>query len=180
MSVGGIDFSFPVPIATALVHAALLPFYLMVTGRFERLAERGPLRFMIACIITVIVWCASMALWGLLRPSGIGDVLAGLAVLAGAMLFYLEAWSLLTRGYTLGILLTLLKEGRPLEAHEIALRYRSGDGLSWVMRHRLGGLAGARMVRREQDQITLDPVRGVFIARLYRLCIATLGLKRTG
>ena len=177
---GGIDFSFPVPIATALAHVALFPVYLIATGRFTRLAERGPLRFLLACVLTVLVWCASMALWPRLRPSGIRDVLEGLAVLAGAMLFYLEGWSLLTRGYTLGILLTLLTEGRPMNEHEIALRYRGGDGLSWVMRHRLGGLTGAHMVRQQQDRFTLDPIRGVFIARLYRLCIATLGLKRTG
>lgn len=180
MSAGGIDFSFPLPIAIGLVHALLLPVYLAATGRFERLAERGPLRFMLACLFTVLAWFGSMAFWPMLRPSGVGDVLLELSVLASAMLFFLEVWSLLTRGFTLSILLTLLKEGRPLSADEIALRYRSGDGLSWVMRHRLGGLAGARMVRREQDQFTLDPVRGVFIARLYRLCIATLGLKRTG
>jgi len=45
--------------------------------------------------------------------------------LSGGMLIYLEFWGLMSRGYTLGILLTLLDAERPLTETEIASRYRA-------------------------------------------------------
>ncbi len=86
----------------------------------------------------------------------------------------------MTRGYTLGILLTLLNEDRPLGADEIFTAYRGGEGLGWIMRHRLGGLGAAGLLRKDGNQLILTPGRGMLVVRLYRVCIATLGLRKTG
>jgi hypothetical protein len=47
------------------------------------------------------------------------------------------------------------------------------------MRHRLGGLMSARLVRRQGDRIVLTAA-GAIIGILYRAAIAVLGLKVTG
>jgi hypothetical protein len=74
----------------------------------------------------------------------------------------------------------LLNEGCALTDSEISTRYRGGEGLQWIMRHRLGGLEGAGMIRRHGDQITLVGFPGAFVARVYGWCVAILGLGRTG
>jgi hypothetical protein len=62
---------------------------------------------------------------------------------------------------------------------ELAANYRQGEGVGWIMRHRLGGLMSARLVRRQGDRIVLTPA-GAIIGILYRAAIAVLGLKVTG
>ncbi len=100
-------------------------------------------------------------------------------ILAGALLVYLEAWALLSRGYTLGLLLTLFRGAGPMTDAALAASYRQGQGLGWIMRHRLGGLISTRLVRRQGDLIVLT-LPGAIIALLYRAAIAVLGLKVTG
>jgi len=96
------------------------------------------------------------------------------------MLFYLEVWGLLSRGYTIGVLLTLLNADHPLTETEISSQYRGGEGLDWVMRHRLGGLIAAGLVEQQGDRVALTCIRGRAVARLYEVSITVLGLRRTG
>lgn len=179
MSAGSIDLAMPPAIAIALANALLFPAWLAGTARLRALQERHALRFLVSAIVMALAWLVSMAA---LAPAGLTpmDAVVGLCVVLGALLFYLEVWALMTRGYTLGILLTLLKTGRPLSAQEIFDGYRDGDGLGWIMSHRLGGLCASGFIARSGDRLTLAPGRGVFIARLHRLCVAVLGLRRTG
>jgi hypothetical protein len=51
--------------------------------------------------------------------------------------------------------------------------------MGWIMRHRLGGLLAAGLVRRQGDRVVLTGV-GALIGILYRAAVATLGLKVTG
>lgn len=179
MSLAHIDFSMPVPIALAFASAGLFPIWLAVSARFAFLARRHALRFLVSASITLATWAIITAVIGSAFTS-FGDLVAGLCLILGALLFYLEVWGLLTRGYTLGILLTLVKAAHPMTAQEIFDGYRDGEGLSWIMRHRIGGLCATGLIERFGDRLTLTSGRGVWIARLQKLGVTVLGLKRTG
>ena len=101
-------------------------------------------------------------------------------LLGAALLFYLEVWSLLSRGYTLGLLLTLYRAGGSLDDDELARRYRGGEGLSWIMRHRLAALVQSGLVQQEDGVIRLTPALGVSVVWLYKVSTAMLGLRPKG
>lgn len=177
---GSVDFSLPGSLAAALVIGVLQPVFLWLVTRVPALAGRNPVQFLLSAVAMFVAWVVVVVAFAPLRPAGLADVLVGLFALGGAALFYLEVWGLMSRGYTLSILIALLDGDRPLDAEEIARRYRGGDGLDWIMRHRLGGLEKAGMIRTAGDRVVLAVPSGLFIARLYALCIAVLGLRKTG
>jgi hypothetical protein len=76
-------------------------------------------------------------------------------------------------------LLTLFRGKRAMTDAQLAASYRGGQGVGWIMRHRLGGLMSTGLVRRQGDRIVLTST-GAIIAMLYRAAIAVLGLKVTG
>lgn len=179
MSMGAIDFSIPPALAAAAIVTALFPLILAATQASSRLGERHAARFTASALLCLGAWLLLALILSRGSPSAV-DVVTGFCFLSGALIFYLQVWSLMTRGYTLAILLTLQKAGRPLTDDEIFAAYRGGDGLGWIMRHRLGGLIGAGLVTHEGDRLRLQDGRGVQVVRLYRLAIAVLGLRRTG
>jgi len=62
---------------------------------------------------------------------------------------------------------------------QLAASYRQGEGVGWIMRHRLGGLLSAGLVRRQGDRVVLTPT-GTIIGIVYRAAVAALALKITG
>lgn len=174
-----IDFSISGPVLLALVFGMAMPVYLYVVARVPALAGRNALQFLVTFIAMILSW--GMLVW--LNPGGavldIPSAIISLCVLGTAALFYLEVWALLSRGYTLGLLLTLFLSGKPLAENELAARYRGGDGLDWIMQHRLSGLAAAHLVTIDNGVIALTP-SGTLIANLYRLSVSILGLRKTG
>jgi hypothetical protein len=179
-TIGAIDLTMPVAVMAALCSSILQPLYLLGTKHIRFLANRHGLRFLASAVTTFIFWSGTILIVPAFAPSTWLDIIIGAAVISGLMLFYLEIWGLLTRGYTLGILLTLLRANRPLEAREISNSYRGGEGLEWIMRHRLAGLSATGLISVHDGKILLTPLRGVPIARIYAFCIAVLGLRRTG
>lgn len=174
-----IDFSISGPVLLALVLGLAMPGYLFVVARAPGLAGRNAFQFLVTFVAMILSW--GTLVW--LNPAGAGLDAAGaiisLGILGTAALFYLEVWALLSRGYTLGLLLTLFLSGKPLTENELAARYRGGDGLDWIMQHRLSGLAAAQLVTIENGVIALTP-SGTLIANLYRLSVSILGLRKTG
>src|SRR5205807_7885585 len=105
------------------------------------------------------------------QESEITEMALGFMILGAALLFYLEVWALLSRGYTLGLLLTLHRAGRPLDDSELAARYRGGAGLSWIMSHRIDGLLSAGLVSLENGQVVLSPRLGTLVATACKYAI---------
>jgi len=175
-----IDFSMPGPLLVALVLGFFLPIPLWFMTRLSSLRERNPVQFLYAVILTFGVWFLTVAFVPMFAAGGLEDWLVGGMALAGGALVYLEIWGLMSRGYTLSVIAALHEARRPLTPDEIARNYRGGDGLGWIMRHRLGGLEAAGMVTLDDDRVTLQAPGGFFVARLYRLCIQVLGLRSTG
>jgi hypothetical protein len=185
--IGHLDFAADAAVLASLLAAAIFPAVLAVLARLPGLRERNALQFLASSAIVVGFWL--MALHATARPATganlttpdltTANLATSIMILASALLIYLEVWALLSRGYTIGLLLTLFHCKQPITDAELAARYRHGEGLGWIMRHRLGGLVSARLARRQHDLVALTPA-GVIAARLYRAAIALLGLKVAG
>lgn len=172
-----LDFSISRAVFIALLIGIFLPVYLLLIVRAGFLRGRNARQFAVSFAVMMVLWLWVIATFpGKLETS---ELVLSLMVLLSAALFYLEVWAILSRGYTLGLLLTLLRSGKPLTENELAAEYRGGDGLDWIMRHRLSGLAAAKLVTISNRRIKLT-LPGVLIARLYRISIIMLGLGKTG
>ena len=175
------DFSFPIQLAYPAVVSLTFPLSLLVVTRLEWLRSRNAAQFVVAALLQIAVWVlGSLTLPNGYHPVRPSDWILAAMVVSCALLFYLEVWALLSRGYTLSMLLTLMRAKHPLSSDEIARQYRGGTGLDWVMRHRVGGLEAAGLVRTEGGFLVLTRPLGTLTAVAYRAAISVLGLRRTG
>ena len=144
--IGHLDFGAGAAVLISLLAAVLFPVVLAVLSRLPGLRDRNALQFFASSVVVVGFWAVALHAHG--GPAATGaELVTSFMILAGAFLVYLEAWALLSRGYTLGLLLTLFRGKCPMTDAELATGYRQGQGLGWIMRHRLGGLLSARLVR---------------------------------
>jgi len=176
--IGHLDFTAGPAIVAALITAALFPAVLGVLSRLPRLRARNALQFLATSVVVVAVWATALCVPAL-RASSAAELAISFMILASALIVYLEIWALLSRGYTLGLLLTLFRAKHPMTEAQLAASYRAGEGVGWIMRHRLGGLLTAGLVRRQRNRIVLTPT-GAIIGVLYRAAVAALALKTTG
>ena len=177
---GTVDFSLTGSLQAALIISAIHPLFLWLMTRIPSLKGRNPAQYLWSVIALWTSWLILILRVPSFSPEGIADVVVSLFALGGAALLYLEIWGLMSRGYTLSILIAMLDAKGPVSPDDIARRYRGGDGLDWIMRHRLGGLEAAGLIVRDGDHITLTTPSGLFVAKLYALGIAILGLRKTG
>lgn len=175
-----LDFTMPGALAASLLVSLGFPFVLLFVVRLPRLAGRNALQFLFSTIVAIAVWAIALLLVPAARPNGPAEIVLGAMALGAAILVYLEIWALLSRGYTLGLVITIHQAGRGLSAEELAQGYRRGHGLEWIMRHRLAGLEAAGLVCREADRLVLTPQRGRAVAWGCWAAIWLLGLKATG
>jgi hypothetical protein len=176
---GYLSFSLSAPIGAAILMGALQPICLWLLTLAPALRGRNASQFLLSSI-TIFT---AFILYNIFSESaGAGlDITIGMLILIGTSLLYLEAWALLSRGYTIGLLLTLLKaDSHGLTRDELSSRYRGGDGIDWIMAHRLSGLIGAGLVERKGDKLWLTAFPGLPVVQAYRIAVAILGLRRTG
>jgi hypothetical protein len=176
-----VQFSFPAELLYPVIFSLTFPITLAVVSRSRLLRGRNAAQFFVASLVHLAAWVGgSLFLPAGYTPHGASGWLISSMVVGSFLMIYLEAWALLSRGYTLAMLLALLESPSPLAADAIAARYRSGDGLEWIFRHRLAGLEAAGMIRKEGADLALTPRLGAFVVMLYRVAIAVFGLRKTG
>lgn len=176
-----IDFSIAYPTKVALITCALFPFVLMIIARIPVLEGRNALQFLLSGILTTLGWLISLGMFiqGSYSNIDASSLWISFFLYTGVMLVYLEIWALLSRGYTLGLLLTFYKSKRPLSSHQLASLYRGGEGLDWLIKHRFSGLLSANMITLQNNKVILT-MRGTIIAFLYKLSVCFFGLRVTG
>ena len=175
-----LDFSITPPLIAAFAFAALNPVWLAALARLPALRGRKPLQILLSTSLSFAGWAVFLFWLAQFEPIKGIDLLLGFMAMATATLVYLEIWALLSRGYTLSLLLALLRAESPMPPEKLAAVYRRGEGLSWVFRHRLSGLVKARLIARGNGTLVLKAPLGVLVAVAYKGCIAFLDLKRTG
>jgi hypothetical protein len=173
-----IDLALPGFVALCLGAALIFPGVLMVLARVPVLRARNAWQFALSVAVLAIA-LGVVAWWWEGSTTGTGDVVVGLMLLGSGLLVELEVWALLSRGYTLGLLLTLLNAEERLDARRLAQAYRGGAGLGWIMEHRLAGLDAARLIRAEDGMVRLT-AGGYVVGVLYRMAVRVLGLARSG
>src|SRR5262249_16551644 len=140
---GHLDFTAGPAGVASLIAAALFPAVLAVLARLSGLRDRNALQFFASGVLVFGGWVVALQLPGV-PASAAADLATALMILASALLIYLEAWALLSRGYT-------------LTDAQLAASYRQGQGGGWIMRHRLGGVAATRGLRPEGETALLPP-----------------------
>lgn len=174
------EFRIPAEIIYPLAVSLAYPATLYSCALHPGLRANNAARFFAAALLQAAIWLlGSLVLPGDFRPRSFPDWLLGAFVWSSVMLLYLEAWALLSRGYTLAMLLVLQKSATPISAAQIARDYRGGSGLSWIMRHRVGGLETAGLVARQSGDLVLTPL-GTWVARGYLAARVVLGLRSSG
>lgn len=92
-------------------------------------------------------------------------VITGVALIVSALVFVLGFWGVLTRGYSVALLIALNRLGGRASTGELEKAYSAGRGLRWLAGKRLEGLVAARAVVIENGQVTITPSMGAFILR---------------
>jgi hypothetical protein len=175
-----VEFRFPSELLYPLVVSVAFPLTLFCIALHPGLRANNAARFFAATLFQTVLWAlGSLALPGELRPQSLSDWVLGALIWTSFMLLYLEVWALLSRGYTLAMLLVLLKSATPLSTAEIARDYRGGAGLGWIMKHRAGGLEAAGLITKQSGDIALTPL-GALVARGYAAARSVLGLRSSG
>lgn len=175
-----LDFTIAGSLVAAFLSSAMLPLCVFLIARLPFAAGRNALQFLVGVVVIVLVWTGALLFIPAARPNDVSEIIVGAMAMGTAVLFFLEIWALLSRGYTLGLLITMHRSGRPLSAPELARSYRGGEGLDWIMRHRLAGLESAGLVCRSGDAIVLTPWRGRAVAWICRRAVLLLALEATG
>jgi hypothetical protein len=175
-----LDFTMSGTVAASFLVALSLPLLHLLVVRIGCLRGRNAVQFLVSVMVGVAVWTSILLFVALARPNSGTEIAIGAMILGAGILFFLEIWALLSRGYTLSLLIAVYQAGRPLSAKELAHAYRRGEGLEWILRHRLAGLQSAGLVRQVGDHIILTPQFGRAVALTCRAAVAFLGLKATG
>ena len=169
------DFRLPPELLYSVGVSLAFPVTLFVVTRWPGHNAR---RFLVAALLHTVIG-ATGELWlpGGPRPATATGWLLGALVWTALLQLYLQVWSLLSRGYTLSMLIVLLQVRESLDATEIARRYRGGAGLGWIMQHRTRGLEAAGMVEARADGALALTGAGSFIARAYLAARGVFGLR---
>lgn len=176
----GIDFSLSYPIQITLLMSALFPVILLFLAKTVWLSGRNALQFLATYLLTTFSWVSILLIFTK-EPINlfVNSLWISFFLYHAIILIYLEIWGLLSRGYTLGLLLTFYKANTPLTIDALANSYRGGKGLYWLIHHRFAGLAAAKIIKLDHDKVTLT-ARGKFIASIYDLSIQFFGLRYSG
>ena len=176
---GTLDLSLSTPVLWALAAAACFPFLLAGVARAPRFSRRNALQFLVASVATTGGW-AALSYATTADGASAWDLAIGAMLLMDALIVYLEVWALLSRGYTLGMLLTLYRASGPLDELSLAKSYRTGEGLGWIMKHRLQGLKRTGLVTTDHGRVRLTRALGAAAACLYLITRRILGLRQSG
>ena len=132
-----IDFAPSLTIALSLTACGLLPVYVLILSHGPWKVSAPGRRFIVAAGATVVTWAGLMAVPA--EPA-LPDVVAGGLLLITALLAGFTVWTLVAWGFTLSMLLTLARAGRPLALDEWVTGYTGGKPIDAFSRDRLGVL----------------------------------------
>lgn len=107
------------------------------------------------------------------------DLLTGLGALGTFFVGFGLIWGVMTRGYTIAMLIEFHRAGGPLTEEALAAAYSGGRGLSWLFDKRLGGIHRLGLIVRDGGNVELTPA-GRIVAFGSRAALRVLGLKRFG
>jgi hypothetical protein len=157
-----IDFLPSPPVAVSLAACGCLPVLLLVLSHGPAKVPAPGKRFVLAAGLTWGAWVAAALA---LEPDAV-ELLTGTLLLATATLAGFTLWTLVAWGFTLTMLLTLNRAGKPLTVDEWALAYTGGKPLEAFARDRLGVLLRLGLAEVRGSEVAMTPRRGRAFARI--------------
>lgn len=164
----------PLAILAALVAALVLPLVLLGLSHGPwRVAPLGR-RFHVAALLVLAGWGTTMLLhWATLSAV---DLFAAFCLLAGALLAEFTLWTLVCWGFSITLLLELVRADRPLDRDAWIAAYTGGGTIEQFTHDRLGVLLHHGMARVDDGLLSPTP-RGLVTARLDGLLRLWFGLR---
>jgi hypothetical protein len=123
--------------------------------------------------LAVVLW------WGS-QSSDVISALAGLALIASALIITLGIWGLLTRGYSVAVVVALARRGGRASLVELAHASSGGRGLRWLTEKRLRGLQSFGIVAVSERWVTVTPGMGGTALQAYRIFRRCFPLREYG
>jgi hypothetical protein len=159
------------PILTALFAALAVPVVLALLSHGPWKIVAPGRRFLVAVSLAAGAWPGCL-LFSEPRPA---DLLAGVLILASAVLAEFTLWTLIAWGFTASLLMTLARENRSLATDEWIAAYTAGQTIDAFSLDRLGVLFRFGLAVRQPDRIVLTR-GGRPAARFVRILRLVLGL----
>ena len=148
--------------------------YLLVVKNCFPNKSRSLSAFSVLSLVVLAGLCA------VLREMPLSLVVGASALYLAESVLYLQLRFLLSRGYSLRMLVDLLERGGTARMEELKSGYGNGKGLEGLLERRMSDLVGQRLVCREGNRIgpltssgRLQARSGGFLRRL--LCMERVG-----
>lgn len=171
------SFHLPSPeIQWALLWCLFSPFVLLAT-RWISIGTAKRYGF-----AAVAVVCSYLVVFTGLRPgsSPTLEVVSGTALILTCLIFILGFWGLLTRGYSIAMLIALERLGGSASHAELIEAYSGGRGLHWMADKRLRGLQAFGLVVVRDGWVIVTPLHGRLALWLYRVFMKLFRLPSYG
>jgi hypothetical protein len=169
-----IEFVTSMPVALSLFACAMSPIVLLALSHAPLKVSGPGQRFVAATAVTWTAWFGAIVA---IAPGWV-DLLTGAMLLAAATVAGFTLWTLVAWGFTLSMLLSLNRAGRPLSLEEWSQAYANGRPLGTFARDRLGVLFGLGLAELRGDEVIMTPVRGRVVARVTSVLRNLFGLNR--
>lgn len=137
------------------------------------------MRFLVSALATV--GCYTIAMMFFIAGTNCTvQMAAGFALVIAVLIFILGFWGLLTRGYSVAILIALAEIGDNARIELVYSHYGRGKGLRWFMEKRLKGLLSFGATDEREDYVCVTPTIGAIIYLFYRGFMACFRLRQFG
>lgn len=154
-------FAWPAPeVEWAILLCIAAPLILLIS----RWLPLGVAQRFSVTAIAVIAAYVLVCLRGPFIEARIVPIVTGAALIVAALVFVLGVWGVLTRGYSVALLIALEGLCEPASPDVLARSYSAGRGLRWLTEKRLNGLKAAHVVAVSSDQVIITrPIGSLFI-----------------
>jgi len=154
------SFGWPAPeVEWAMLLGIAAPFVLLISRWLPLDVAR---RFGVTAIAVIAAYIL-ICLRAPLTEARIVPIVTGAALIVAALVFVLGVWGVLTRGYSVALLITLERSLGKMSVGDLEAGYSGGRGLRWLADKRLGGLKAARVVEIVDGDVLITPHVGAFL-----------------
>jgi hypothetical protein len=154
------SFGWPAPeVEWAMLLGIAAPFVLLIS---RWLLSDVAKRFGVTAIVVIAAYILICLCAPLTEPR-IVPIVTGGALIVSALVFVLGVWGVLTRGYSVALLITLERSPGPMSVGDLEAGYSGGRGLRWLADKRLSGLKAARAVDIVDGDVRITRQFGAFL-----------------
>jgi len=163
-------------VVTASLFSAIVPLLHIILAKLTGKEEKS-IQFMFLSFFTyMLCWSAFMYAAALCSTTAI---IAGLAAAGFWCLGYMEAFSMVCRGFSLRIMVDLyLRE--QMTFSEILTGYGDGLGVDWMLKKRIESMQKARLVELEGQVLVVKSPLGTLAGKLGNLVKKILKMGKGG